>query len=169
MKKLSTILLLMLLFVACNGTDEPVPTPTEAAIIEPPPTETAVAEPTVVLTEVEIDNTSVEEESESVETETDNTEEEPDLAETETAPVITFQLEAWADNWFAAYLGEELIVEDSVSITTERSFNAETAVFEANYPLTLNFILKDFKKTIRVWNISAASGSKWGMADSFCN
>ena len=58
----------------------------------------------------------------------------------------TFQLEAWADNWFAAYLGEELIVEDSVSITTERSFNAETAVFEASYPLTLNFILKDFKE-----------------------
>lgn len=59
---------------------------------------------------------------------------------------ITFQLEAWADNWFAAYLGDELIVEDSVSIMTERSFNAETAVFEASYPLTLNFILKDFKE-----------------------
>jgi len=145
MKKLSTILLLMLLFVACYGADEPVPTPTEAAIIEPPPTETAVTEPTAVPTEIEIDNTLVEEESESVETETDITEEEPDLAETETA-TITFQLEAWADNWFAAYLGEELIVEDSVSITTERSFNAETAVFEASYPLTLNFILKDFKE-----------------------
>ena len=59
---------------------------------------------------------------------------------------ITFQLEAWADNWFATYLGEELIVEDSVSITTERSFNAETAVFEASYPLNLNFILKDLKE-----------------------
>ena len=58
----------------------------------------------------------------------------------------TFQLDAWADNWFAAYLGEELIVEDSVSITTERSFNAETATFEASYPLNLNFILKDFKE-----------------------
>lgn len=58
----------------------------------------------------------------------------------------TFQLEAWADNWFAAYLGEELIVEDSVSINTERSFNAETATFEASYPLHLNFILKDFRE-----------------------
>ena len=58
----------------------------------------------------------------------------------------TFQLDAWADNWFAAYLGEELIVEDSVSITTERSFNAETVTFEAGYPLNLNFILKDFKE-----------------------
>jgi len=58
----------------------------------------------------------------------------------------SFKLEAWADNWFAAYLGEALIVEDSVPITTERSFNAETVTFEASYPLTLNFILKDFKE-----------------------
>ncbi len=68
------------------------------------------------------------------------------VTETESAAgqASTFQLEAWADNWFAAYLGEELIVEDSVSITTERSFNSETATFEASYPLQLNFILKDF-------------------------
>lgn len=58
----------------------------------------------------------------------------------------TFKMEAWADNWFAAYLGEELIVEDSVPITTERSFNAETTTFSASYPLSLNFILKDFKE-----------------------
>ena len=55
-------------------------------------------------------------------------------------------MEAWADNWFAAYLGDELIVEDSVSITTERSFNAEAVTFTADYPLHLNFILKDFKE-----------------------
>ncbi|MEM7801923.1 MAG: PEBP family protein [Chloroflexota bacterium] len=59
---------------------------------------------------------------------------------------VTFRMEAWADNWFAAYLGDELIVEDSVSITTERSFNAEVTIFEADYPLHLNFILKDFKE-----------------------
>ncbi len=83
----------------------------------------------------------------------------PDLApETESQPAeqvettssdsaaSTFKLEAWADNWFAAYLGENLIVEDSVSITTERSFNAETVTFAASYPLTFNFILKDFKE-----------------------
>ncbi len=58
----------------------------------------------------------------------------------------SFKLEAWADNWFAAYLGEDLIVEDSVPITTERSFNAETATFDASYPLTLNIIMKDFKE-----------------------
>ncbi|MBX3052690.1 MAG: hypothetical protein KF753_14500 [Caldilineaceae bacterium] len=58
----------------------------------------------------------------------------------------TFRLEAWADNWFAAYLGDKLLVEDSVSITTERSFNAESVSFQADYPLRLNLILKDFKE-----------------------
>ncbi len=57
-----------------------------------------------------------------------------------------FQLEAWADNWFIAFLDDDVIVEDSVSITTERSFNSETAIFSASYPFNLNFILKDFKE-----------------------
>lgn len=57
-----------------------------------------------------------------------------------------FQLDAWADNWFAAYLDESLIVEDSVPITTERSFNKETAIFTGSYPLNINVILKDFKE-----------------------
>lgn len=57
-----------------------------------------------------------------------------------------FKMEAWSDNWFAAYLESELIIEDSVSINTERSFNAETTHFDGEYPLQLNFILKDFKE-----------------------
>src|SRR5262249_34205803 len=44
------------------------------------------------------------------------------------------------------YLGDKLIVEDSVPITTERSFNAEVFSFDAEYPMNLNFILKDFKE-----------------------
>ena len=67
-------------------------------------------------------------------------------SEADTEGSVMFQLDAWADNWFAAYLGEQLLVEDSVSITTERSFNAETATFEASYPVNLNVILKDFKE-----------------------
>ena len=63
-----------------------------------------------------------------------------------TPATITLKGEVWADNWFAFYLGDTLIAEDSVSITTERSFNAETFTFEATYPLTLNFIAKDFKE-----------------------
>ena len=58
----------------------------------------------------------------------------------------TFKLEAWADNWFAAYLNQQLIVEDSVPITTERSFNAEEVTFSADYPLTINLVIKDFKQ-----------------------
>ena len=66
--------------------------------------------------------------------------------EADTEGAVNFKMEAWADNWFAAYLVDELIVEDSVSITIERSFNAESVTFDADYPLHLNFILKDFKE-----------------------
>lgn len=58
---------------------------------------------------------------------------------------VTIKADVWVDNWFAFYLGEQLIKEDSVSITTERSFNKGTFTFEATYPLQLNFIVKDFK------------------------
>lgn len=54
--------------------------------------------------------------------------------------------EVWADNWFALYLGERLILEDSTPITTERSFNAESFVFNGDYPLQLNLVAKDFKE-----------------------
>lgn len=59
---------------------------------------------------------------------------------------IQIKADVWADNWFAFYSGDQLIKEDSVSITTERSFNAETFTFNASYPLSLNFIAKDFKE-----------------------
>ncbi len=59
---------------------------------------------------------------------------------------LSIRGEVWADNWFAFYLGDRLIIEDSVPITTERSFNAETFVFNADYPLQLNFVAKDFKQ-----------------------
>ena len=63
-----------------------------------------------------------------------------------TAETINVKAEVWADNWFAFYLGDQLVKEDSVPITTERSFNSETFTFSASYPLTLNFIAKDFKE-----------------------
>ncbi|MCP4447519.1 MAG: PEBP family protein [Myxococcales bacterium] len=59
----------------------------------------------------------------------------------------SYLLQAWADNWFAMYIGDTLIVEDSVSITTERSFNAEEAIFSATRPFVASLILKDFKET----------------------
>ncbi|MEM9651192.1 MAG: hypothetical protein AAGA65_03790 [Actinomycetota bacterium] len=59
----------------------------------------------------------------------------------------TFVAEVWADNWFALSVNGEAVGEDSVPITTERSFNAETLTFEATYPLTIAVEAKDFKET----------------------
>lgn len=56
-----------------------------------------------------------------------------------------FKGQVWADNWFALYVGDTKVAEDSAPITTERSFNSETFNFSANYPLELNFIIKDYK------------------------
>lgn len=58
----------------------------------------------------------------------------------------SFKAEIWGDNWFAFYIGGELIKEDSVSISTERSFNSEAFTFKASYPLQLNIVAKDFKE-----------------------
>jgi phosphatidylethanolamine-binding protein (PEBP) family uncharacterized protein len=60
--------------------------------------------------------------------------------------VSTFKGQVWADNWFALYVGDTKIAEDSVPVTTERSFNSETFNFSARYPLELSFILKDYKQ-----------------------
>lgn len=148
MKKYLLLLLVILVLAACGGAEstaspadesavaETVVAPTaateEAETIDPSPTATAAPEPTADPADSGTETTADGQNSE--------------VAATEPAPTTSFRLDAWADNWFAAYLGEELIVEDSVSITTERSFNAETATFEAGYPLHLNFILKDFKE-----------------------
>jgi hypothetical protein len=56
-----------------------------------------------------------------------------------------FRAEVWADNWFAFSLGEKAVFEDSVSITTERSFNKEVFGFDGDFPLVLNFVVKDYK------------------------
>ena len=69
----------------------------------------------------------------------------PDVTVVATPGTLSIKGEVWADNWFAFYLGERLIIEDSTPITTERSFNAEAFVFNAEYPLQLNFVAKDFK------------------------
>lgn len=78
----------------------------------------------------------------------------PSVTEAETTSTVaassqisTITAEVWADNWFALYVNGELVGEDSVPITTERSFNAETITFTASYPLTIAMITKDFKET----------------------
>ena len=70
----------------------------------------------------------------------------PDAArvDAETTGETTFRGEVWADNWSAMYIGDELVMEDSVPITTERSFNAEVFTFEATRPFQVNVVLKDY-------------------------
>ena len=57
---------------------------------------------------------------------------------------LSFTAEVWADNWFALYANGKKVGEDSVSITTERSFNSEVITFTASYPLTLGLVAKDY-------------------------
>ena len=52
----------------------------------------------------------------------------------------------WVDNWFEMYANGTKVIEDSVPITTERSFNAESITFEAELPMTIAIMAKDFKE-----------------------
>ncbi len=54
--------------------------------------------------------------------------------------------EVWSDNWFSMSIGGQLIIEDSVPLTTERSFNAEVFTFSATRPFVMSFVLADFKE-----------------------
>ena len=57
---------------------------------------------------------------------------------------ISFTAEIWADNWFALYVNGKKVGEDSVPITTQKSFNSETIKFTATYPITVGVIAKDY-------------------------
>ncbi|CTQ52643.1 hypothetical protein LP7551_01163 [Roseibium album] len=52
--------------------------------------------------------------------------------------------EVWVDNWFKLYINGAPLLEDSVSIKTERSFNAERFEFKADTPMTIAFEFRDF-------------------------
>lgn len=68
------------------------------------------------------------------------------LAQATPAQPVTVQAEVWADNWFALYVNGQLVKEDSVPITTERSFNAERFTFQTPWPAQLAFVVKDFRE-----------------------
>ncbi|MBB5720465.1 hypothetical protein FHS72_000069 [Loktanella ponticola] len=57
-----------------------------------------------------------------------------------------FSADVWADNWFEMRINGEQVAEDSVSITTERSFNAESFTFTAERPFVVGVVAKDFKE-----------------------
>ena len=58
----------------------------------------------------------------------------------------TYTVDVWADNWFQFNVNGSKVAEDSVSITTERSFNAERFSFESEPPFMIGLIAKDFKE-----------------------
>lgn len=58
----------------------------------------------------------------------------------------TYSADVWADNWFEMRIDGVPVAEDSVPITTERSFNAESFGFEAERPFVIGLIAKDFKE-----------------------
>lgn len=63
------------------------------------------------------------------------------------APTATgITAEIWADNWFEMYVDGAKVLEDSVPITTERSFNAETTNLTSKPTMTVAFMVKDFKE-----------------------
>jgi hypothetical protein len=64
--------------------------------------------------------------------------------QTATSQKFTFSAEVWADNWFALYINGVLVGQDSVSITTEKSFNSEKISFSASYPFVIGMVTKDF-------------------------
>lgn len=64
-----------------------------------------------------------------------------------TTGTTTFTAQIWADNWFELSVNGKVVGTDSVPITTERSFNAETIAFTASYPLTIALEARDFKQT----------------------
>ena len=58
----------------------------------------------------------------------------------------TFTADVWADNWFEMRINGQQVAQDSVPITTERSFNAESFRFEAQRPFVVGLVAKDFKQ-----------------------
>lgn len=64
----------------------------------------------------------------------------------QTVSADTYTAEVWADNWFSLSVNGTQVAEDSVPITTERSFNAESFSFTAERPFVLGLTAKDFKE-----------------------
>jgi phosphatidylethanolamine-binding protein (PEBP) family uncharacterized protein len=68
----------------------------------------------------------------------------PISAQASSAKTLTFQAEGWADNWFSLYINGKKVGEDSVPITTVRSFNSTKIKFSASYPFTVGVVVKDY-------------------------
>ena len=129
--------LLLVSASACGSTDDTSSVDSEAA--------DAAAATTVAADTNATDPEPEAVEAEAVEPTVDAAAEGAD--EAASGETSSFEIEVWADNWMAVYVNGELIGEDSVPITTERSFNAETFTFDASLPFTIAIEAKDFKET----------------------
>lgn len=56
----------------------------------------------------------------------------------------TYSVDVWADNWFEMRVDGVQVAEDSVPITTERSFNGESFSFAAEPPFVIGLVAKDY-------------------------
>lgn len=65
-------------------------------------------------------------------------------SEAATSKLTSFTAEVWADNWFSLFVNGKKVGEDSISITTQKSFNSEVLKFSATYPLIIGVIAKDY-------------------------
>jgi len=68
----------------------------------------------------------------------------PSISHAVVTKTLAFQAEGWADNWFALYINGKKVGEDSVPITTTKSFNSTKIKFSASYPFTVGVVLKDY-------------------------
>ncbi|MEM9516180.1 MAG: PEBP family protein [Actinomycetota bacterium] len=125
-----------LAFAACGNDDSPTTTPTASNSTAAP---AATPDTTPESTEATPESITTVQATDGVDV--------TEGAAGQAGETRTFVAEVWADNWFALYVDGELVGQDSVPITTERSFNAETISFEASDPFTVAIEAKDFIET----------------------
>ncbi len=162
MNGLTTVLISSVLLLAACGSDDSASStaPTQSAdTVEP--TATLESDASAATDAVADANTETNTETDTgtgtgTGTGTDTVADAESSTDTEAAPATeavdqgtsaTYVIEIWADNWAAVYVDGQLVGEDSVPITTERSFNSETFTFEATLPFTVAIEAKDFKET----------------------
>ena len=140
------LVLVALVLAACGSSDTSDTVSAAAEEAQAQPQEATTVPTTAPVTpEAEDDQAAPAEPAPTEDTSTGDTT--ADAAPSTAAVASSFTADVWADNWFALYVNGVLVGEDSVPITTERSFNKETITFEATYPLTIAIEAKDFKET----------------------
>ena len=126
MKALRSLVVLTSIFIAScsSGSTSTVQVDTTIAALDAATTSTIVAGSTMTSNETAVDPSTTAAKS----------------------VLSSFTAEVWADNWFSLYINGKLVGQDSVAITTEKSFNSDRITFTASYPFTIAMVTKDFKQ-----------------------